>query len=228
MSRYSSGRFPSRFFTPYVPHASPIQFSLIVITRMFGKNQNLWTSSWRHLPWSPLYFTKYPPRQPNRGQPELVFVPHRPRYKKPPRLHTLRLLSSVHAEEVQLSKGPLRRNTNLFPKRNVTVMSTEAVRDEPCSSVAPEWRHRTSAQQPYHEHRISAGRDFPRPSEPALGPTHRPIHWIAAPFPWGKQAGRGVNNPPTCSAEVKERVELYLYSLSVPSWSVLGRTLPCL
>ena len=124
MSRYSSGRFPSRFFTPYVPHASLIQFALI-------------------LPWSPLYFTKYPPRQPNRGQPELVFVPHKPRYKKPPRLHTLRLLSSVHAEGVQLSKGPLRRNTNLFPKRSVTVMATEAVRDEPCSSVAPEWRHRT-------------------------------------------------------------------------------------
>jgi hypothetical protein len=32
--------------------------------------------------------------------------------------------------------------------------------------------------------------------------------------------------PPLFSAEVKEIVELYLYSLSVPSWPVLGWTLP--
>jgi hypothetical protein len=33
-------------------------------------------------------------------------------------------------------------------------------------------------------------------------------------------------DPPLSSAEVKERVELYLYSPSGPSWPVLGRTLP--
>ena len=32
-----------------------------------------------------------------------------------------------------------------------------------------------------------------------------------------KQLGRGVNNAPLSSAEVKERVELYLYSISEPS-----------
>ena len=37
--------------------------------------------------------------------------------------------------------------------------------------------------------------------------------------------GLGVNHPPTSSAEVKEIVELYLYSTSGPSWPVLGRTL---
>jgi hypothetical protein len=36
-----------------------------------------------------------------------------------------------------------------------------------------------------------------------------------------KRPGRGVDYPPTSSAEVKERVELYLYSPSVPSWPVL-------
>ena len=41
-----------------------------------------------------------------------------------------------------------------------------------------------------------------------------------------KRPGRGVDHPPTSSAEVKERVELYLYSSSGPSWSVLGGTLP--
>ena len=36
---------------------------------------------------------------------------------------------------------------------------------------------------------------------------------------------RGVDHPPPSSAEVKERVELYLYSHSEPSWPVLGLTL---
>ena len=37
-----------------------------------------------------------------------------------------------------------------------------------------------------------------------------------------KRPGRGVNHPPPSRAEVKERVELYLYSPSGPSWPVLG------
>jgi hypothetical protein len=41
-----------------------------------------------------------------------------------------------------------------------------------------------------------------------------------------KRPGRGVNNPPPSSAEVKERIELYLYFPSGSSWPVLGRTLP--
>jgi len=41
-----------------------------------------------------------------------------------------------------------------------------------------------------------------------------------------KQLGRGVDHSPPSSAEVKERVELYLYSLSGSLWPVLGRTLP--
>jgi len=44
-------------------------------------------------------------------------------------------------------------------------------------------------------------------------------------FPGVKRPGRGVDHPPPSSAEVKERVELYLYSPSRPSWPVLGRPL---
>jgi hypothetical protein len=47
-------------------------------------------------------------------------------------------------------------------------------------------------------------------------------------FPGVKRQGRGVGHPPLSRAEVKERVELYLYSSSGPSWPVLGSTLPCL
>jgi hypothetical protein len=45
-------------------------------------------------------------------------------------------------------------------------------------------------------------------------------------FPGIMRPGRGVDHPPSSSARVKERVELYLYSPSGSSWPVLGRTLP--
>jgi hypothetical protein len=41
-----------------------------------------------------------------------------------------------------------------------------------------------------------------------------------------KRPGHGVDHPPPSCAEVKERVELYLYSSSGPSWPLLGLTLP--
>ena len=41
--------------------------------------------------------------------------------------------------------------------------------------------------------------------------------------PGVKRPGRGVNHPSPSSAEVKERVELYLYSPSGPLWSLVGR-----
>ena len=37
-------------------------------------------------------------------------------------------------------------------------------------------------------------------------------------FPGAKRLGRGLNHPPPSNAEVKERIELYLYSPSGPSW----------
>jgi len=41
-------------------------------------------------------------------------------------------------------------------------------------------------------------------------------------FPGVKDPGFGVDHPLPSIAEIKERVELYLYSPSGPSWTVLG------
>jgi len=49
-------------------------------------------------------------------------------------------------------------------------------------------------------------------------------------FPGVKRPGSGAELPPSSSAEVKDRVQLYLYFLSGPSWPVKGQnlTLPLL
>jgi hypothetical protein len=72
------------------------------------------------------------------------------------------------------------------------------------------------------------GRDFLHPSRPALGSTQPPIQSVQGPFPGGK-AVKVWRSPLTpSSAEVKERVELYLYFTSGPSRPVLELNLPFL
>ena len=69
---------------------------------------------------------------------------------------------------------------------------------------------------------IPVGARFSAPVQtvPAAHPASCTI--VTGSFPG---AGRGVDHPPPSSAEVKERVELYLYSPHGPSWPVVGWTL---
>jgi hypothetical protein len=53
-------------------------------------------------------------------------------------------------------------------------------------------------------------------------PTQIPIQLIPGLFPGGKAAGVWLYHLFLSSAEVKERVELYFYSLSVPLLNVIG------
>jgi hypothetical protein len=65
-------------------------------------------------------------------------------------------------------------------------------------------------------------RDFPHPSTPDLGPELASYIMGTASFLWVKRLGRDDDHPPDLhSAEVKEIVELYLYSFRHP-WPVMG------
>ena len=66
-------------------------------------------------------------------------------------------------------------------------------------------------------------RDIPYPSRTAVEPTHA---MGTGSFLGAKQAGRDIDHLHLSSAEVKERVELYIYSFPGPSWPVLRQTLP--
>ena len=44
-------------------------------------------------------------------------------------------------------------------------------------------------------------------------------------FPGVKRPGRGVNHTPPSSAEIKEKVELFIHCPCEPSWPVLKQTL---
>jgi len=69
------------------------------------------------------------------------------------------------------------------------------------------------------------GRDFPQPSRPVLDPPS-PLYNEYRVIPGGRPAGAWLWPLTPCSAQVKERVELYLYSPYGPPWSFVGRPLP--
>jgi hypothetical protein len=71
--------------------------------------------------------------------------------------------------------------------------------------------------------RIPVGGEFFRPLQ--TGPGAPPPSLLCNGYRV-TSGGKGVNHPPPSSAEVKERVELYLYSPSGPSWWVIEWHLP--
>jgi len=73
--------------------------------------------------------------------------------------------------------------------------------------------------------RISVGERFSAPVQ-TVCETHPASYTMCIwSFPGVKRPGCGVDHPPPSSAEIKERVELYLYPSSGLSWPVLGWTL---
>ena len=70
--------------------------------------------------------------------------------------------------------------------------------------------------------RIPIGARFSSPVQ--SGPWAHPAFCTmgTGSFPGIKRPARGVDHPPPSSTEITERVELYLYSTSGPSWPVVG------
>jgi len=56
------------------------------------------------------------------------------------------------------------------------------------------------------------GRDFPHLSRPAVRPTQLPVQWVPGLSRGKERPGRDADPSTPSSAEVKNRVELYLYS----------------
>jgi len=70
--------------------------------------------------------------------------------------------------------------------------------------------------------RILLGARFYTPVQNGTG-AHPPSYAVGtASFPGVKRPGSGVGHPPPSNADDIERVELYIYSASGPSWPVLG------
>jgi hypothetical protein len=102
--------------------------------------------------------------------------------------------------------GTVLRNMLLKIKKKVKRRSVSSVRIVTCYGRTVRGSNR------------GGGEISPHPSRPVLRPIQPPIQWV-------KRPGSGANHPHPSSAEVKERVELYVYSPCGPLWPVPGRTL---
>jgi len=66
------------------------------------------------------------------------------------------------------------------------------------------------------------GARFSAPLQTGRGAHPAPYTVGTGSFPGVKRPRSGVDHPPPSSAEVQEKVELYLYTSSGPSWPVIG------
>jgi hypothetical protein len=75
-----------------------------------------------------------------------------------------------------------------------------------------------------YESNPGGGDIFRTLSDRPWGPPSLLYNGYRVSFPGVKRSGRGANHQPPSSAEVQERIEQYLYSLSGLSWPLLERT----
>ena len=86
-------------------------------------------------------------------------------------------------------------------------------------------RHSDSLRAERSGDRIAVGARFSAPVQTGPGAQAAPYTVGTGSFPGVKRPERGVDHPRLSSAEVKERVEIYLHYFG-SSWQVIGRTSP--
>jgi hypothetical protein len=72
------------------------------------------------------------------------------------------------------------------------------------------------------------GAKFGHPSRAALGSIQPPMQWVPGHSRGVNRPGRGFNNLRLSGTEPKERVKLYLYSVCVSLWQLVGELHFCL
>jgi hypothetical protein len=87
-------------------------------------------------------------------------------------------------------------------------------------------RYTTSLQAERSGDRIPVGARFSTPIHTSSKAHPASYTMGTRSFLRVKGLERGIYHPPPSGTKVKERVDLYLYSRSVPSWQVIGWTLP--
>ena len=92
------------------------------------------------------------------------------------------------------------------------------------SGIANQYSNLVQARQP--RDRIPVKARFSAPVQTSLQRHPAPIKWVRGHSQGVKQPGCVIHHPCPPSTKVKEGVEWYLYSPSVPSWQVKGWTSP--
>jgi hypothetical protein len=120
----------------------------------------------------------------------------------------IRVLCHLHLEGKD--GGPLRQRQQSPPKRQYPTTSLHVV------TTGLDWMFGVLGFDSQQALGIFL---FTTASRTALGPTQPPIQWVPGALSLGvNRPGHEADHSPPCSAEVKEKVELYPHSSSTPSW----------
>ena len=143
-----------------------------------------------------------------------------------PMLHTQSFNNQRHYK-IQLLRSSLNKPHAKSLLISITIASCYFIFSS-TRKQGPGWlsRYSDSLRAGRSGDRILVGARFSAPFETGPGAHPASCTMGTGPFPGVKRLGRDADHPPPSKRRGHERVELYLYSPSGPSWSVIGRTLP--
>ena len=135
-------------------------------------------------------------------------------------LNTGWLLRTHHGCQIRTTRKRRHCQTRWHAEVSTDLTTTVLLGQDSSISIATRLRTGRSGNQ------IPVVARFSAPVHTGYGAHPASYTMGSGSFQGVKCPGRGVDHPPPYSAQVKERLELYLYSTSGPSWPVLGWTSP--